>query len=286
MSASLLSLEKHLNALGAPLPEPLVGTLATWRAVREVRTADLTARLAADIAACKVTPEDATARVADAAIALTQREKAVEVAQNLERSFEQAAHAIGRYRGDEIIVSMRDNFDAAVELLTAAVQLVGPNPDARLIRQGGPELAMASARWNEAVTTLQRVERVRRILAGLSYGTDPTGAGTRAQWFVATANDDEDLERAYRAYAAAGDGFANLVAEGNRLRLNTAAETAELVAGASEVTRKRREAEAEAVRQANEAETERLMKPYREWAEGNPPPLDAGDRRQVKASKK
>jgi hypothetical protein len=164
--------------------------------------------------------------------------------------------------GDTIIDGMRPLFDEAAATLTAVRERLGPNPNKEAVMGAGPAAVAAYQEREEAQRVLTLIHRVRRTMAEANYGPPGGSPGAEVPWFIVTPRDADDLAAAVGAWNTTGDRLANVSDAGFALRLNTAAETLELLAGVQRVT----EAAEAADRAVLEAEKrERMAEADRHW---------------------
>lgn len=263
MSQELFGLVQQLDSIGVTPPEAMVNAVSVWQAVNDVRTEDVLADLKFRIEMCNISEKDALKQVKVAATTLAQKDKAVEVAQNLTYSFGQAQKLVIQYNADEVVNRMRAPFDEAVATINDAIAVVGPDPEAAAVRGAGPVVHEQYDRWQAAVRTLSTIEGILARMVLMGYGTD----GKRVTWFLATAADQDAIDAADQVFRNSGSGFTHLIAAGYQLHLNNPAEAANLTTAAQQVTQAAADAEKEAARAAAKAEGEEYMKPYHDYIE-------------------
>jgi hypothetical protein len=260
----LQTIGTEFERLGLTVPEPVARTLAVYREVTAVATADPLAELRASVANATVEPDTIGAELDAAAVALARKDQGHTISTSLSGAFNQAARLLAVHQGDAMITALRPTFDQAVGQFADAVDLLGPNPEPAMIRGAGPKTALAFGTFDEAKGTLAHVHRARTRLAGLGYA--PTHRQQCGVWYL--EGPPAMLEEANDVYRQAhGDKFAAMLAAGLTLRLNTAAESDALVQADQQARAQVAAEAAEAARVENEAEVARVRKPWDELAQ-------------------
>jgi hypothetical protein len=254
---------RKLADLGVDVPDRLAALVATRDAVNRAATDNPVAALEADLTAGKITAKNAAKAVNDAATALVVREKARDVARDLEQTFDRLTRQALRDHGDQIIRSLRPTFDEAVVAVRAATDVLGPDPDERTVANLGPAAAQAWQQRRDALTTLAAIRRVRQDLADAGYLPAAVNGRVDAAGYL---TDPADLDPAVDVWARRSEGVANLAAAGLALRLNTAAEH-DAILNADEHARREREARRLAALAAQRADRKAQLEAERDQAD-------------------
>lgn len=251
-----------LEALGIEPPEGLTTAVAVRRALSAAAVDSPTAPIADDLLHGRLTPDEAVKRVLAAAHELTIRDKAREVVKDLDRTVERAATRAVLAAADDILTAMRPKLTAACKQLTAAVEVLGPNPDKHAIRQLGPGAIRSWDQWQAAAATLDAIRRTRLALAEAGYGSRDTRT-EHLSWYLAEL-PDEDYLAAATSIALPGPNLARLAAHGYKLALNTPEQAAKLLAEARNATA-RAQAAARADNPEHAAHNKRALRNLEAW---------------------
>lgn len=239
---------RTLAAAGLDLPKGAVAALAVDAAATEAANVPPTADLLELLNAGKVTPANVGKHVAEAATRMAAQQFAQQVVRDLDGPLRMSFNAAVRAEAPALLLAMRPRFDAAAAVVEAAAEHFPPGATDKQILAGGAASAAAHEQLSEACAELGRVRAVRVLLADL------TGEGEQeVSWFIASAADATDLERASWAWRQPADPFHSVAAAGFRLRLNTPQEAAVITSAAARATAL-----------AEQAERERLVSEARE----------------------
>jgi hypothetical protein len=236
-----------LQALGVELPADAAEAVDTWAAASVLRSESPEGALRDAASAGTLTAENVGAAITSAAAALVARDKVPEMVSSLDfplsRRFVQAIQT----NADQIVLAMREQFDAAADELAKAATVVPLDADAAAVLNLGPDAATAWHQLAHAAGVLDAIASARTNLARRYAHADRSQLG--AALFVAGVETSQDLDRANAAYSGAGPymtgapqpqggAWRRLLDAGFTLHLNTVAEAAE-AASAPDGTLKR-----------------------------------------------
>lgn len=257
MTRKLESLARKLTDLDLAIPDDAEALLALRAAVTEASLAlNPLATLEDDIAAGNITAADAADRIHKAAAALAAKEKATQVAQQLEPLLDRQGARWMVANGDDLIDLLRPTFDQAINDMRGIVDTLGPTPNDQAVLAAGPAAATA---WQHRMTTIRRLDHIVRcvmILEDAGYRTFDRVPGAR---YVTDVPDADTLDNLHKYIG--GAHFGEGIAAGLTYRLNTTAEAEAVIAQARAVTaaehaaaQAQRDALIEQRRQAREVE--------------------------------
>lgn len=225
MTEKLVQLQRRLAGLDLELPPKMAGLLETWRAVNEVKVEDPLTDLRVALAAGDLDAKTARKLVKASIAGYAEQKYGPEIARDLSNSFRQGEQAVMRPEAlDDLIVSVRPEFDGALATLAETIPFIGANPDKHTIH--GTASLTLFGRWEEAVARLGKVRQLVNMFTGWNYGTD---VRPDVLMYLAAATTPADIDTANRLFFER-DGFSALVDAGIGLRLNTATEARAIVA--------------------------------------------------------
>lgn len=234
-----------LAGYGVTIDKSVTDALALLAAAREVVVTDPTADLRTEYEAGALTVDNVRERMITAATVAAAAERIRLAAQTIEGSVSGTVNAWIRANGDSIIKQLQPKFTEAAAVVQVAGQHFAPNATAETILKGGAEAAAAHEKLSQALATLDHLRSLRMSVA------DVTGDGPQdATWWIDSARDVAELDRAGYAYRGSGNAFHALAHAGFTLRMNTTADATRVASGARATT----EAEETAAREAHLAE--------------------------------
>jgi hypothetical protein len=265
------TLVAQLESLDVAPPADALTASEVRRAAIEAANRDTSATFADDVRAGKITPDNVEQRILATARDRLERDKVRQLLSELSGPLGRRARAALVADADRLVADLREPFDRAAEGIAAAT--FDPDADpARIVALGGDTVDVynALADHRAALTTVQAV---RQTLARWGYGP----ARPRVAAFIEPPGSADALAVAESILDGANRGRGGdwhaLVHRGYRLRLNTADETAELIAAANAATE---QAAAEAD-EARRAEAARRNAPYLEAWQRLGRPRDTAD---------
>ena len=163
-NVTLDRLSTFLEPLGVELPDDAKTIIALRAEALSAATATPIDDLRADVAAGKVKPADVRKRITAAATELTIQEKSRALIRELEPTLDNLARRWARDHGDELIATLRPQFDDAAATLTATVKELGAHADPAAVLERGKDAAEAWTRGRDALAVLHQIRAVRREL--------------------------------------------------------------------------------------------------------------------------
>lgn len=243
------TVRKYFNQLNVePSPDYLVVEELDL-AMRHTAASNPVGDLEADLRAKKVTPKQIQSRLEAAARSLAEKDRMHQVAAQLAGTLDDLYLQALSAGGDDLISKLRPQFDDAVATIVDATDILGSDPNIKLLDTLGTAASVAWEQRKAASRTLGVIHRLRGVLAEAGYGTR---AFTPA-WYMVDPSP-VGLKQATRTFNNGGEGLVNLASHGIELRLNTAGEAANISLRVNEAT-------ALAEQQAEEAKVAAARRP-------------------------
>lgn len=229
---------RQLEQLGLTVHEDAVTALAILDAAQEAAEARPTDDLVRALESGKLTKRNVGAAVEIAATKLAAKQYAQQVVRDIDGPLRLRFNAAIRSQSGAILDALRPRFDEAAAVVHAAAKHFTPGATDREILSAGAASALAHEQLGDACAELARIRHVRVTLADLGAEGEQD-----ASWWIASATDEADLDRARWAFRQPADAFHSLASAGFQLRMNTPQEAAVVTSAAARATAKAEAAE-------------------------------------------